>query len=378
MSRTKRKGMMFGYPMKMTTTRGKSRQRTLLKSVGTFSNPSHSCLSQLTISSFRQFQGDHSTTLFSLISLNHTPNLESFWKETSAKFPHNLVFNSIQPPLNVPFSFPLFAPSHACFLIGFYNSRATNNPANPTQPPTSSVAASPVPPLPISTPTPLTQPLPSQLAPPPQPAPQNQKRPAVSDPPPPPPNKKSKPNSISIPPPPSNLLLQQQQSQQQHSQSQPHPNPPPPTSSASAVAQYISSQTQNNRLAAQQQQLLLQQQLQQHQSQQQQVTGLSVGGGRRTDSPSLLPPDLPIPSRGAQFSPPPPPSLAPQPLSQNQPQAARRPTTTQLSNLPPIPRDMRIKMEAHFTDIRQKVASGVLKQEEANLQVKRLQDLANS
>lgn len=33
-------------------------------------------------------QGDHSTTLFSLISLNHTPNLEVFWKEVrSSSYP---------------------------------------------------------------------------------------------------------------------------------------------------------------------------------------------------------------------------------------------------------------------------------------------------
>lgn len=43
--------------------------------------------------------------------------------QASGRFPPHLVYNSLTATPSLPFSFPLFAPTHACFLIGFYNSR---------------------------------------------------------------------------------------------------------------------------------------------------------------------------------------------------------------------------------------------------------------
>ncbi|GAA5832284.1 hypothetical protein JCM11251_004307 [Rhodosporidiobolus azoricus] len=72
-------------------------------------------------------RGQHCTTLFSLISLGHTPNLETFWRESSGKFPPNLVYNSLGTPPSSGFTFPLLSPSHAALLIGFYNNNARNS-----------------------------------------------------------------------------------------------------------------------------------------------------------------------------------------------------------------------------------------------------------
>jgi len=107
-------------------------------------------------------QGNHCTTLFSLISLGSTPNLESFWKEvsfsalsdtslvdshrfspprqSSGRFPAHLIYNSIASTVPPGFSFPLVAPSHACFLIGFYNA---NRPSQALPPSNGATTASP-------------------------------------------------------------------------------------------------------------------------------------------------------------------------------------------------------------------------------------------
>jgi hypothetical protein len=52
-------------------------------------------------------------------------------------------------------------------------------------------------------------------------------------------------------------------------------------------------------------------------------------------------------------------------------------TPQQINALPPIPQEMKAKIEAHLDTIRNKVKAGMMPEEEGQKQVRRLQDLAN-
>ncbi|KAL8293498.1 hypothetical protein RQP46_000199 [Phenoliferia psychrophenolica] len=122
----------------------------------------------------------------------------------SSRFPPNLVFNSTAPlPNTHTFPFTLYAATHACFLVGFYNTR--------NAPPSASASAAS---------TPVSAPSPAVAVPPPK---------RVAAPEPATANKKQKPN-VSVPP------------------------PPIPPASQAAVQQYLASQAQGANAAKLQQQ----------------------------------------------------------------------------------------------------------------------------
>lgn len=52
-------------------------------------------------------------------------------------------------------------------------------------------------------------------------------------------------------------------------------------------------------------------------------------------------------------------------------------TPAQVAALPPIPNEMRLQIESHLVAIRAKVANGTISQEQANMQMKRLQEVAD-
>ncbi|KAM0756609.1 hypothetical protein T439DRAFT_321312 [Meredithblackwellia eburnea MCA 4105] len=383
-------------------------------------------------------KGAHMTTLFSLISLGHTPNLEQFWKASTSRFPANLVYTSTSPTPGINFNFPLFSNSHACFLIGFYNSRNNSN-AN------ANASAS-------ATPTPQSQqgasspalPANKRLA-----ANENQQAGA---------NKKQKPNTPTIPitalpattggpnsvtaqqqaqylalkagqaaaagvsgtvsappaqpgtalpaprrtdspvvPPPSGNLsnesLQQYINEMKAATNRAGGGPPLNLAEVQAAMttfsspqlgqttptmapqqqptqQQVNQQQQQQLFLAQQRNQMLQQQAQQQaQAQQQQQTQQQQQQNQQQQQQQQLQQQLEQQrlaaanalrpgAGGTSFTP------------QQQPQP--------LASLQQMPPDIRQKIEQHYTQIRAQVASGALKQEDANQQIKRLQELANS
>ncbi|GAA5915912.1 hypothetical protein JCM8208_003660, partial [Rhodotorula glutinis] len=290
-------------------------------------------------------KGQHCTTLFSLISLGYTPNLETFWKESSGRFPANLIYNSLAPPPNPGFSFPVLSPSHAAFLIGFYNQHASR-PAPPQQngAPSPSVAGTNkrvAPPDPVAA-NKKPKPTPSGNAVSPhlghanlagvkqqQPTPPNPSRTPNH----PQPSPRLVPNrSPSMPTVPTNLTnetLQQYIADMQAAAAR--SGQPPPTAAdiqAAALAAYA-----------------------------------RANGSRAPGSTGPPPANLPIPLHAQQ--------------QQQQQTTPRQMTQQQLNGLPQIPPDMKAKIEVHLETIRKKVERGELTQEQAGQQVKRLQEMAN-
>ncbi|GAA5984068.1 hypothetical protein JCM11641_005588 [Rhodosporidiobolus odoratus] len=313
-------------------------------------------------------KGQHCTTLFSLISLGHTPNLEAFWRESCGRFPPNLIYNSTGPAPSSGFTFPLIAPTHACFLIGFYNNNARLGPV----PARSETAGT----------TPGTS---------------GTKRPAPPDA---TTNKKSKPNPPSLPPatsgspllgslglstaqkptppatkrtpsqPPASVLRTSPQLQQKPSPSlssapanltnenlqqyihdmqlnaQRNGQPPPSASDlqAAALAAYANDQQQRAAAAA-----------------------AAAGAPGNANGPVGQPPS----SQQARATPTPRTASAPLPASLNQM------STAQINALPQLPQDLRAQIQGMLDSIKQKLAAGQLSQQEAQSQVGRLQEFAN-
>ncbi|GAA5941095.1 hypothetical protein JCM3775_001304 [Rhodotorula graminis] len=293
-------------------------------------------------------KGQHCTTLFSLISLGYTPNLETFWKESSGRFPANLIYNSLAPPPNPGFSFPVLSPSHAAFLIGFYNQHASRPAPQPQSGAPSPAAAGAnkrtAPPDPAAAANKKPKPNPSGAAVSPhlgnanlagvkqqQPTPPNPSRTPNH----PQPSPRLVPNrSPSMPTVPANLTnetLQQYIADMQAAAAR--SGQPPPTAAdiqAAALAAYA-----------------------------------RANGSRAPGSTGPPSANLPVPPHGQQQQ------------QQQQQTTPRQMTQQQLNGLPQIPPDMKAKIEVHLETIRKKVERGELTQEQAGQQVKRLQEMAN-
>lgn len=286
-------------------------------------------------------QGQHCTTLFSLISLGHTPHLEGFWKEVrdrrllfpsqklrppprtqcSGRFPANLIYTSLAPPPNVAFSFPLVSPSHACFLLGFYNN-------NRQQPPPSAAAANGT----------------SQT--------NSAKRPTPPEPN--MPNKKAKPNPTAQP------------AQVAGKGQTPIPPPKPtrtPSSASGTVPQAVKPSPSQVNSAENVQQYLNDVKANGGRSSQPfQANGTFATGSQGTP-------------RGRHAATP---TSATQGLqTPNLPQGQQGLPNQPVAPLPQIPPEMRAKVEAHLETIRTRVQRGQLSQEQAAQQIRQLQELTN-
>ncbi|GAA6058685.1 hypothetical protein JCM10212_003373 [Sporobolomyces blumeae] len=351
-------------------------------------------------------KGQHCTTLFSLISLGSTPNLEAFWRESSGKFPPHLIYNSTSSSPPAGFSFPLVSPQHACFLIGFYN--ANRPPQNPT-------ASS-------SAPAPTTQQASSNGA---AGSPvMNAKRPAPSSPAVSLAAKKSKPNPppanstnstgtpaipSNSPPNPAGAFLTGNRVQQQ---------PTPPNSTRSSAPGTVNSTTTPSSMLQSPAQranggspsiapplppTLTNESLQQYINEMKAAaarTGLPPPSAQDIQSAAMAAYANAHRSAGSTASVPPPPSMTPRSTGSAQlagggggggaggtpsmgaappliPQSISQLTPQQINQLPPIPSEMKAKIEAHLEIIKTRVRSGQMTQEAGELQVKRLQDLAN-
>ncbi|GAA5980077.1 hypothetical protein JCM10908_001525 [Rhodotorula pacifica] len=276
-------------------------------------------------------RGQHCTTLFSLISLGHTPHLEGFWKECSGRFPANLIYTSLTPPPNVAFTFPLVSPSHACFLLGFYNN---NRPQPPPGVNTPAAAASPV-----GNSTTTKRSTPSE--------------PNV-------PNKKAKPNPIAPnsaatgkPKPtrtPSNAAGQLPQAIK--------PSPATASGQHDNVQQYLNDVKTNGGRTSQQS-----------------MNGAFATGSQGTPRSGSVARSTATPSSAAQQGQQQPVSSTPatgQPLG-----PPTQPYQHQGGPLPQIPPEMRAKVEAHLESIRTRVQRGQMTQEQAAMQIRQLQELTN-
>ncbi|GEM06360.1 chromatin modification-related protein EAF3 [Rhodotorula toruloides] len=290
-------------------------------------------------------RGPHCTTLFSLISFSYTPNLDAFWKEARTI--------DTSPPLNTAFSFPLLSPSHACFLIGFYNNNA--------RPPLASQPSS-------GTPSPAN----------------TAKRPA-------PPdanaaNKKAKPNppisaspqlasakSISTPPIPSRTPVQVAASLQSSPPLAARPSPAlshlPPNVNSDNVEQFIEEVKaaaaragKPPPSAADLQAIAL--------AAYNNVKNVTRQTPTST-APSTATPATNVPSHTPSTT-----NTTPRATPTQFPPLNQM-TRAQIDALPQIPVDMRAKIEATLEGIRRKVERGQLTQEQAHMQVKQLQELAN-
>ncbi|KAK4332377.1 Chromatin modification-related protein EAF3 [Rhodotorula toruloides] len=302
-------------------------------------------------------RGPHCTTLFSLISFSYTPNLEAFWKESSGRFPANLVYNSLSPPLNTAFSFPLLSPSHACFLIGFYNNNArpplasqpssgTPSPANTAKrpaPPDATAAnkkAKPNPPISASPQLPSAKPIPTPPNPsrtPVQVAAALQSSPPLAA--------KPSPNlALSHLPLNVNMENVEQFIEEVKAAAARAGKPPPSAADLQAIALAAYNNVKNVT----------------------RQTPSSTATASSTITPATTAPSQ-TPST-TNTTPRATPTQFP-PLNQM--------TRAQIDALPQIPVDMRAKIEATLEGIRRKVERGQLTQEQAHMQVKQLQELAN-
>ncbi|BGP36789.1 hypothetical protein JCM10449v2_000691 [Rhodotorula kratochvilovae] len=270
---------------------------------------------------------------------------ESFAKsftKSSGRFPPNLIYNSLAPHPNSTFAFPLLSPAHACFLIGFYNNNA--------RPPSSA--------QPNGAPSPAAAANSAKRAAPPDPATAN---------------KKAKPNpagSATSPQLASAALASAKQQQQ--------PTPPNPSRTPAQPPQHspqlvpkpspslpsLPSNLTNENL----QRYIAEMQAAAARSGHPPPTAADIqaaalaayakaNGGAGVARPgSSGPPSVPLP--GGQGGTP-------------------RLTQQQLNALPQIPPDMKAKIEGHLEAIRKRVERGELTQEQAGVQVKRLQEMAN-
>ncbi|BGP04791.1 Esa1p-associated factor [Rhodotorula toruloides] len=303
-------------------------------------------------------RGPHCTTLFSLISFSYTPNLEAFWKESSGRFPANLVYNSLSPPLNTAFSFPLLSPSHACFLIGFYNNDArpplasqpssgSPSPANTAKrpaPPDATAAnkkAKPNPPISASPQLPSAKPIPT----PPNPS-RTSVQAAASLQSSPPLAAKPSPNpALSHLPPNVNMENVEHFIEEVKAAAARAGKPPPSAADLQAIA-----------LAA--------------------YNNVNVNVTRQTPSSASTAPSTVTPATTAPSQAPSTTNTTPRATPTQFPPVNQM-TRAQIDALPQIPVDMRAKIEATLEGIRRKVERGQLTQEQAHMQVKQLQELAN-
>ncbi|GAA6047275.1 hypothetical protein JCM3770_001862 [Rhodotorula araucariae] len=296
-------------------------------------------------------KGQHCTTLFSLISLAYTPNLEAFWKESSGRFPPNLIYNSLSPQPNSSFAFPLLSPSHACFLIGFYNNNARPPaPPNSAPSPAATTSAKRAAPPDTATANKKAKPNPTGSATSPQlvganlaaakqqPTPPNPSRtpallpgalPQHS------PQLVPKP-SPSLPSVPSNLTNENLQHYIAEMQAAAARSGHPPPTAADIQAAALAAYAKAN----------------------------GTVGVARPGSTGLAPVPLPLPGGGTGNG-------------NANANGTPRLTQQQLNALPQIPPDMKAKIEGHLEGIRKRVERGELTQEQAGMQVKRLQEMAN-
>ncbi|GAA5949601.1 hypothetical protein JCM3765_002720 [Sporobolomyces pararoseus] len=334
-------------------------------------------------------KGTHCTTLFSLISLGYTPNLEAFWRKSSGKFPPHLIYNSTSSTTSPGLTFPLLSPCHTCFLIGFYTNRQAQASANaaaassaqPQQPSssTSAVAAnskraapsSPVinnsapkkaRPNPNPTPTSTAAALPATS--PPNPAGAFLTGNRVQQQPTPPTTNRS------IPTPSSNPQTVNQSPLQRNGGS-PSMAPALPTSITNeSLQRYIeemkavAAKTGQPPPSAQD--------IQNAALQAYQAAQRSAAGGNSNinlnNTPRSNSTNLPSNQNQTQNS-----NLQSQAISRELAQM----TPQQINALPAIPQEMKQKIEAHLGMIRDKVKAGLMPEEEGQKQVRRLQDLAN-
>ncbi|GAA5894404.1 hypothetical protein JCM5296_005158 [Sporobolomyces johnsonii] len=305
-------------------------------------------------------RGQHLTTLFSLISLGSTPNLEAFWQASSAKFPPHLIYNSTaQNPAPPGLNFSMLSPSHACFLIGFHNANRS------TQQPIPSA----------STPQPVQGAAPASSA----------KRPAPSSPIVSTVTKKSKSNPTPVPPstsppqPAAAFLTGNAISKQQ---------PTPPTSFRASVQPPPTIQQSPLQRNGSPAMPALPGGLT-NESLQQYINDMKAAAARAGQPPPTTQ-DIQAAaiaaftnaqrsgSTGTPLQPLP--QVTPRSTSASLPQQQQtlpQLNQAQINALPPIPADTKAKIEAHLNTIRQRVTSGAMSQEEAATQVRRLQDLAN-
>ncbi|KAJ8296909.1 hypothetical protein OF846_000181 [Rhodotorula toruloides] len=302
-------------------------------------------------------RGPHCTTLFSLISFSYTPNLEAFWKESSGRFPANLVYNSLSPPLNTAFSFPLLSPSHACFLIGFYNNDArpplasqpssgSPSPANTAKrpaPPDATAAnkkAKPNPPISASPQLPSAKPIPT----PPNPS-RTSVQAAASLQSSPPLAAKPSPNpALSHLPPNVNMENVEHFIEEVKAAAARAGKPPPSAADLQAIALAAYNNVKN-------------------------VTRQTPSSA--STAPSTVTPATTAPSQAPSTT-----NTTPRATPTQFPPVNQM-TRAQIDALPQIPVDMRAKIEATLEGIRRKVERGQLTQEQAHMQVKQLQELAN-
>lgn len=273
-------------------------------------------------------------------------------EQSSGRFPANLIYNSLTPPPNPGFSFPLLSPSHACFLIGFYNQNARppttqqNGAPSPAAVPGSTANKRVAPPDPAAAASKRAKPNPSGSAASPQLA--NANLAATRQQPTPPTNPSRTPNQpqpsprlvpnrspsmpIAVPTTLTNETLQQYIADMQAAAARSgHPPPTAADIQAAALAAYA-----------------------------------KANGGRPPGSTG--PQHAALPQQQQQH---------PQQQQQQQMGTPRQMTQQQLNGLPQIPPDMKAKIEAHLEGIRKKVERGEMSQEQAGGQVKKLQEMAN-
>ncbi|GAA5908246.1 uncharacterized protein JCM6883_004322 [Sporobolomyces salmoneus] len=339
-------------------------------------------------------KGTHCTTLFSLISLGSTPNLEAFWRKSSGKFPPHLIYNSTSSTTPSGLSFPLLAPNHTCFLIGFYTNRSAQqaqaqaqaNSAQASQPPSTSVqtptntkraapsspvlnngAAKKAKPNPNPTPSSSAATLPANS--PPNPAGAFLTGNRVQQQP-------TPPTSTRTIPTPSNLQSNTQSPLQRPSASPSMAPALPSTLTNESLQRYVeemkavaaksgqpppsAQDIQNAAISA-------------YQAAQRSANGGQSSNGLQSMTPrSSNQPNLP-PNQNNQNPNNPNNNLNTANIARELAQM----TPQQINALPAIPHEMKVKIEAHLGAIRDKVKAGMMAEEEGQKQVRRLQDLAN-
>lgn len=263
--------------------------------------------------------------------------------QCSGRFPANLIYTSLTPPPNVAFSFPLASPSHACFLLGFYNNnRPQPQPAQPpggvNQPNATTYNSN------NKRPTPVTEPSGGG------------------------PNKKAKPNPpTTIAPGPAI--------------GRPKPTRTPSNAAAGQLPPMIKPSPSNNNNDNNNniQQYLSDVKANGGRTSQQSMNGSAGGGGGAFATGSQGTPrsvgggrSAATPTTATPLGPPPPPSNA---GGQQQPQPPYQHSGGQ--PLPQIPPEMRAKVEAHLESIRTRVQRGQMTQEQAAMQIRQLQELTN-
>jgi len=304
--------------------------------------------------------------------------------QSSGRFPPHLVYNSTTANNNSPFTFPLYGATHACFLIGFYNSRTANAGSTPgvgtptganikrnasNDPSLTNKKAKANTPAPAAASALGSQPT-STFKDPSKPSPATSLPPHTRTPSGPIPQQPQNPirrtASPALPPPPAvltNESLQAYMNEMKANAARTGAPPPGLADVQAAIAAYTNG-------------------------------GQGAAGGNPASSPFAVAGQRPLPPPGSS------PNLGTNPLQllqqqqqllqqqaqqrqQNQtPQPPPPPelmklTPAQIAALPPIPNEMRLQIEGHLVAIRAKVANGTISQDQANMQMKRLHEVAD-